>query len=218
MKFKKLFAIPKKIYHALSYAYSEYEHTANLFNHTKESFAHVGDNTLIQPKVFISHPKRLYIGDNSTIQNRTSIQSMGGVYIGNYVGVGYGSVLMSFVHNYNYCKSIPYDNTIMMKPVVIRDFAWLGWHTMINPGVEIGEGAIVGMGAVVTSDVPPLSIAMGNPATVVGYRSKKAFEACKQQGHTNTHRILETFGRFEEKLPMMMKRKYAAELKVLDMI
>lgn len=218
MMLKKLLTMPKKIYHAISYAYSEYEHSVNSYNHTKEHFSHMGDNTLIQPKVFISHPRRVYIGNNSTIQNRTSIQSMGGIYIGNYVGVGFGSVLMSFIHNYNYCKSIPYDNTIMMKPVVIRDFAWLGWNTMINPGVEIGEGAIVGMGAVVTSDVPPHAIVMGNPASVVGYRSKKAFEECKQQGHCNTHRILETFGRFEEKLPMMMKRKYAAELKAIGMI
>ena len=218
MNLNKLLQIPKKIYQAIIYAYTQYEHDKYAYSHSTEQFACMGKNTVIQSRVSISYPNRFYIGDNSTIQARTHIHSMGGVYIGNYVGVGLGSVIMSFVHNYNYCKSIPYDNTIMLKPVVIRDFAWLGWYTMINPGVEIGEGAIVGMGAVVNKDVPPLAIVMGNPASVVGYRSKKAFEECKKEGRFNTHRILETFGQFEEKLPMMMKRKYAAELKAMGMI
>ena len=218
MNLKKMLQIPKKVYQAVVYAYAEYEHDNNTYRYAAEQFAHLGKNTVIQSRVTISNPNRFYIGDNSTVQTRTHIHSMGGVYIGNYVGIGLESIIISFVHNYNYCKSIPYDNTIMIKPVVIRDFVWLGWRCLINPGVEIGEGAIVGMGAVVNNDVPPLAIVMGNPASVVGYRSKKAFEECKKEGRFNTHRILETFGQFEEKLPMMIKRKYATELKAMGII
>lgn len=218
MNLKKILQTPRKVYQAIIHAYREHEHNLAVYNPPFKAFAHVGVNTVFQSRVFVSDPKKVYIGGHSTIQASTYIHSMGGVYIGNYVGIGFGSIIMSFVHNYNYCKSIPYDNSILLKPVVIRDFAWLGWKTMINPGVEIGEGAIIGMGAVVTSDVPPLAIAMGNPASVVGYRSKMVFEECKREGRCNTHRILETFGHFEEKLPMMMKRKYEKELKAIGML
>jgi acetyltransferase-like isoleucine patch superfamily enzyme len=55
-------------------------------------------------------------------------------------------------------------------PIVIGDEAWLGTGTIVLSGVTIGRGAIVGAGSVVTRDVPPDSIAGGNPARVLGVR------------------------------------------------
>jgi acetyltransferase-like isoleucine patch superfamily enzyme len=53
------------------------------------------------------------------------------------------------------------------RPVVIGDRVWIGNRAMILPGVTIGDGAVVGAGSVVMSDVPPRSLAMGNPARVI---------------------------------------------------
>jgi acetyltransferase-like isoleucine patch superfamily enzyme len=53
-----------------------------------------------------------------------------------------------------------------IKPVVIRRGAWLGKDCVILRGVEIGEGAIIGAGSVVSKSIPPFTIAVGNPATV----------------------------------------------------
>ncbi len=52
-------------------------------------------------------------------------------------------------------------------PVVIEDNAWIGDHVIICKGVTVGRNSIVGAGAVVTRDVPPNTIAAGNPARVV---------------------------------------------------
>jgi len=52
-------------------------------------------------------------------------------------------------------------------PVVIRDKAWIGFNVSILKGVTIGEGAVVGACSVVTRDVPPYAVAVGNPARVV---------------------------------------------------
>jgi carbonic anhydrase/acetyltransferase-like protein (isoleucine patch superfamily) len=52
-------------------------------------------------------------------------------------------------------------------PIVIEENAWIGDHAMITKGVTIGHNSIVGAGAVVVNDVPPNSIAAGNPAKVV---------------------------------------------------
>lgn len=56
-------------------------------------------------------------------------------------------------------------------PVVIGNDVWLGRRCMIMPGVTIGEGSIVGAGAVVTKDIPPYSVAGGIPATVIKTRN-----------------------------------------------
>lgn len=51
--------------------------------------------------------------------------------------------------------------------VIIDDNVWIGEKASILPGVHIGEGAIIGAGAVVTKDVPPFSVVVGNPARIV---------------------------------------------------
>ncbi|RWM30898.1 sugar O-acetyltransferase [Mesorhizobium sp.] len=56
------------------------------------------------------------------------------------------------------------------KPVTISDNVWIGGSAVILAGVGIGEGAIVGAGAVVTRDVPANATVVGNPARVTGKR------------------------------------------------
>ena len=48
--------------------------------------------------------------------------------------------------------------------VRIGDKAWIGFNVIILKGVDIGEGAVVGAGSVVTRDVPPYTVVAGNPA------------------------------------------------------
>ena len=57
------------------------------------------------------------------------------------------------------------------RPVTIHDGVWIGSRVIILPGVEIGEGAVIGAGAVVTKDVPAYAIVGGNPAHVIKYRT-----------------------------------------------
>lgn len=54
-----------------------------------------------------------------------------------------------------------------IKPVVVEDDCFIGYHAIVLMGVTIGKGSIVGAGAVVTHDVPPGSVVAGNPAKVV---------------------------------------------------
>ena len=56
--------------------------------------------------------------------------------------------------------------------VVIGDRAWIGYRAIILPGIRIGEGAVVGAGAIVTKDVEAFSIVAGNPARKIGERNK----------------------------------------------
>lgn len=54
-----------------------------------------------------------------------------------------------------------------IKPVRICKNSWIGHNVFILKGVTVGEGAIIGVGSVVVTDIPPYSVAMGNPARVV---------------------------------------------------
>lgn len=55
-------------------------------------------------------------------------------------------------------------STVPMAPVRVGAKAWIGFGVTILKGVTIGEGAVIGAGSVVTGDIPPLTLAAGNPA------------------------------------------------------
>lgn len=59
------------------------------------------------------------------------------------------------------------DRPVAMAPIKIGKRAFIGARSIILKGVTIGDGAVVGAGSVVTSDVPPNSLAAGNPAMVL---------------------------------------------------
>lgn len=63
------------------------------------------------------------------------------------------------------CQDIPY----IIDKIIIGKNVQVGSRAMIMPGITIGDGAIVGAGAVVTKDIPQWAIAAGNPAKVIGY-------------------------------------------------
>jgi hypothetical protein len=64
------------------------------------------------------------------------------------------------------------------------------------------------MGSVITKNVPPLAIVMGNPATIIGQRSPEHFESCKSETRYSPQRGLD----MEEILPIIVKKRYPAEL------
>lgn len=58
----------------------------------------------------------------------------------------------------------------VVKITVIGHDVWIGRNALIKQGINIGTGAVIGMGSVVTKDVPPFAIYAGNPAKLIRYR------------------------------------------------
>ncbi len=203
-------------YQAMSYAYDQYYQQQRAYPRP-EALRSCGPNTVLHPRVSVTHPSRVHIGDWTTIYNDTVLHTEGGLHIGSYVGIGYRVTILTFNHNYRHATAVPFDNKIFLQPVILRDFAWIGWNSCILPGVEIGEGAIVGMGSVVTKNVPPMAIVLGNPAEVIGQRSREHFERCKAEGKVVPHRLGAVYDHFETMIPMMTRRRYAAELRDLGL-
>jgi acetyltransferase-like isoleucine patch superfamily enzyme len=67
-----------------------------------------------------------------------------------------------------------FDLTESLAPVTIGDHVWIGSRAMVLKGVTIGEGAVIAAGAVVTRDVPPMTLVGGNPARVIKERVRWA--------------------------------------------
>lgn len=53
------------------------------------------------------------------------------------------------------------------RPITVGNDVWIGGHVVVLPGVSIGDGAVIGAGSVVTKDVPPYVVAVGNPCRAV---------------------------------------------------
>ncbi len=56
---------------------------------------------------------------------------------------------------------------IAIKPVHVCSRVWIGFNAIVLKGVTLGEGCVVGAGAVVTKDVPPYTVVAGNPARII---------------------------------------------------
>lgn len=137
-----------------------------------------GKNLKINYKSHVT--KNTIIGNNAGI-NGLIVSGGGNVRIGDNFHCGSECLIMTQNHNYDKGKSIPYDDTYILKDVDIEDNVWFGSRVIILPGVSIGEGAIIQAGAVVVNDIPKYAIAGGNPAKVFKERNIDHYENLKKE-------------------------------------
>jgi acetyltransferase-like isoleucine patch superfamily enzyme len=126
------------------------------------SGAIIGDNCNINCHTFIEN--EVVMGDNVTL--KSGVYLWDGIIIENNVFVGPN---VTFTND-KYPKSKSYPE--QFQKTIIRVSASIGAGAIILGGIEIGQYALVGAGALVTKNVPPFAIVIGNPAKVVGYINK----------------------------------------------
>ena len=110
----------------------------------KKGAIHIGDYCLICPGVRISSALNITIGHSCMMANSVYITDA------DWHGI--------------YDRSLPIGKAI---PVKIGNNVWIGDSAIVCKGVSIGNNSIIGAGAVVVNDIPPDSVAAGNPAVVV---------------------------------------------------
>lgn len=127
----------------------------------------LGNGSSVGIGCFISG-KSIVIGENSVINRFCFLDGRSGIEIGNNVSISPNVAIISLTHD----KDCPQFSTIS-KPVLIKDYVWVGFQAMVLPGVILNQGSIAGAGAVVTKNVPAYTVVGGNPAKVIGERSKE---------------------------------------------
>lgn len=134
----------------------------------------IGDNVSIQENTLINANRgHVTIGDNSWLGPNSVIYGNGGVDIGKDVMVASHCVINTVSHNFSHTDAPMNEQGTNTDPVVIENDVWLGTGAVILQGVRIGQGSIIGAGAVVTRSIPPFSIALGVPARITGNRQEK---------------------------------------------
>lgn len=112
------------------------------------------------------------LGDNSGIGIKCELY--GPVSIGDDVMIGPEVIVYTNGHRFD-SMDVPMrlQGFTKNEPVEIGNDVWIGRRTIIMPGVKIGDGCVIGAGAVVTKDIPPYSVAGGVPAKVIKSRLPK---------------------------------------------
>ena len=141
----------------------------------------IGNNCEIMAQLVAEGDASIVIGSHTTIRNHTRLFAVDKIEIGDYVIVSNNVI----IYDNNNHPTSPERRMAMSKcgfygdlwhakhsehsPISIRDNVWIGERAVILKGVNVGKGAIVAMGAVVTKDVPDYAVVAGNPARIVKY-------------------------------------------------
>lgn len=162
------------------------------------SFKYEGDNCVyhfLNPK--FSYAENITMGNNVHSGPGCELDGAGAILIGNGLIFAPEVCVYTRTHNFNSpdLRAIPYDNRMITANVIIGDYVWIGRRVIVLPGVQIGKGAVVGAGSIVSKDIPDYAVAVGNPAKVVKYRDSSVFEDLFNK---NDSFVYDVFGRTKE--------------------
>lgn len=154
----------------------------------QRQYLSIGEKSMIDSSfVFETESGHISIGDRVHIGGGTQLISRDGITIGNDVIMAWNCTIYDHnSHSVNWeerkddvttewesaslgLSPLTNKNWSVVKsaPIHICDKAWLGFGVTVLKGVTIGEGAVIAAGSVVTKDVPPYTLAGGNPAVVI---------------------------------------------------
>jgi maltose O-acetyltransferase len=128
----------------------------------------IGHGTVVLGPITIGGAGRLenlVIGDDCTINGGSFLDPADRLTIGNDVAIGHDVLIMTSSHELG--TSHRRHGPVTSAPVTIGDGAWLCSRSVIQPGIDVGRGAVVLAGAVVTRSVPPNVVVGGVPAGIV---------------------------------------------------
>jgi acetyltransferase-like isoleucine patch superfamily enzyme len=137
----------------------------------QQSFLRLGDDVHLARFCTLRAGERgIELHDGVGVNTRSYLDGNGGLEIGPNTLLSPGVQIITGNHVHS-DPSIPikHQGTEYGRVTIGAD-CWLGTNVVILPGVRIGDGAVVGAGAVVTKDVPELAVSVGVPARTVGHR------------------------------------------------
>jgi acetyltransferase-like isoleucine patch superfamily enzyme len=135
----------------------------------------MSDDVSIKENVLISANEGfVVIGNRTWLGPYSHISGNGGVTIGNNVMVASHCVINTVTHCFDRLDIPMSEQGINTAPIIIEDDVWIGTGATILLGVRVGRGSIIGAGALVIHDIPPLSVAVGVPAKVTKRRKSSS--------------------------------------------
>ena len=131
----------------------------------------VGEGCFYLDHIVWLNGDRIELGDHVAFNYGCYVNGYGGLQIAH--GAEFGPYTMIHTANHNMDdpdRPVTQQGWEVVRPVEIGANCWIGMGVCILPAVRIGDGCVVGAGSVVTKDIEPYTIAVGNPARVIKSR------------------------------------------------
>lgn len=160
----------------------------NFLNKGVSFFAIVDNKSSISNEARVNRQAKIYqsnIGAYSYIASNTELICAD---IGKFCSIAHRCTIGLGIHSMNYISTSPIFTSVKngtghswasadsfqeFRRVSIGNDVWIGMEVIIMGGVQIGNGAIIGAGSIVTKDIPDYAIAVGVPARIIRYRFEK---------------------------------------------
>lgn len=124
-----------------------------------------GENIFFEPPVHMSYGSHVHIGNNFYANFNLVMVDDGQIYIGDKVMIGPNVTLCTTGHPvYPLYREMVAHYSL---PIHIGNNVWIGAHSVILPGVTIGDNTVIGAGSIVTRDIPANVVAVGNPCRIM---------------------------------------------------
>lgn len=126
--------------------------------------------TILAPTAELNHPQTIEIGRYCRIGPDCYLEGEGTIRILDGTILAPRVAILSSSHQYDSPTMLPYSDQDQLKPTTIGHGVWIGFGSIVMPGVQVGDASIIAAGSVVTHDVPVGSIVGGNPAKLIKHR------------------------------------------------
>lgn len=136
----------------------------------------IGSNVSIGQPFICDYGKNIYIGNNVSVNMNCTFVDCNRIEIGDNVLIASNVQLYTATHPVELTERLTpdwkpesgeYFCRTYALPIKIGNGCWLGGGVIVLPGVTIGDGTVIGAGSVVTRDIPPNCVAVGNPCRVI---------------------------------------------------
>jgi len=137
------------------------------FSYLSCNVIEIGEDAKIREQVYVGGPQlpesKFVLGSRTIILQLTNINPTKPVVIGDDTGIGGHCLIFTHGAWLNQLDGYP----VTYEPVTLGKSVWLPWRVFIMPGTTIGDGTVIGANSLVSGNIPPSSLAVGNPAKVI---------------------------------------------------
>lgn len=131
----------------------------------RELLGKSGDNCVVEQPFFCTYGYNIIVGNNFFLNVNCKLMDSGKITIGDNVFIAPNVCIITEEHAIDVKQRV--EGLEYTHSVNIGDNVWICAGVIVLPGITIGKNSVIGAGSVVTKDIPPNSLAVGNPCEVI---------------------------------------------------